>query len=117
MSVYLPPTHINRVYNNADYEYQNGNVTLSTTEQRYLKKVGADTSYADTTFQNNVTFAGLNNITFNNSTVTFDNGTDLEVNSVAFFNQGISATNSGSASSTFDNLFVTYRSEFGNVPL
>ena len=56
MSVYLPPTHINRVYNNADYEYQNGNVTLSTTEQRYLSRVGVANSQATLT-----TFSGLVN--------------------------------------------------------
>ena len=64
MSVYLPPSHINQVYNSADYEYQNGNVTVASAEQRYLSRVGVANSQATlTTFSGSLSFSGtLNNV-------------------------------------------------------
>ena len=66
MSVYNPPlTHnssLNTVFNNGDFNYQGGTISLSTADARYLKVTGGNV--LGTTVLNNATVQ--NNFTVNN---------------------------------------------------
>ena len=62
MSLYLPPLHINPVFNGADYNFQNGYLSYGYAESRYIRKVGSDTVGAAITFTNSLTVSGSLNI-------------------------------------------------------
>ena len=63
MAQYLPPLHINRVFNTYDYNFQNGSLSYGYAENRYIRKVGSDTVSGIITFTNSLNISGTLNLT------------------------------------------------------
>ena len=63
MAQYLPPLHINRVFNTYDYNFQNGSLSYGYAENRYLRKVGSDTVSGIISFTNSLNISGTLNLT------------------------------------------------------
>ena len=59
---YLPPLHINRVFNTYDYNFQNGSLSYGYAENRYMRKVGSDTVSGAVTFTNSLNITGTLNL-------------------------------------------------------
>lgn len=87
MALYPPPVYhlgtVNTIFNTNDFSQSETSLSFANADQRYLFKTGADTSVANTTFNNAVSL---------NSSLTAYNGISVVIGGLSVQNSNISVT-------------------------